>query len=193
VEEVLTAAVCFTMSLIGAVVLFRFLKSSALVKNKSYQAGGALAGFVIIYGVLFASIFNMQRLARDAEVASLEAARNSLQEQLTNLQKQLTARDEQLESAVISGRVAPDRGPVQVRLVLDAQTPDSTAGRFAFEVPRVLLKRSTISISAVTDDRHIMLAADCDGDQCELPETSLYLFDRPDTADINVPIRLRTR
>jgi hypothetical protein len=43
------------MSLIGAVVLFRFLKSTALIKNGKYQAGGAMAGFLLIYGALFGS------------------------------------------------------------------------------------------------------------------------------------------
>ncbi len=48
-------SIFFLMSLIGAVVLFRFLRSTALIKSKGYQAGGAVAGFLLIYSALFGS------------------------------------------------------------------------------------------------------------------------------------------
>ncbi len=53
---VVTVAVIFILSLAGAFVLFKFLKSSALIKSPSYQAGGALAGFLLIYGALYYSL-----------------------------------------------------------------------------------------------------------------------------------------
>lgn len=46
-------SVIFALSLIGAYVLFKLLKSTAIVKKAGYQAGGALAGFLIIFGTLF--------------------------------------------------------------------------------------------------------------------------------------------
>lgn len=54
-------SVMFTLSLVGSVILFRFLKSSATIKKKSYQAGGAIAGFILIYGLLYASFNNMYK------------------------------------------------------------------------------------------------------------------------------------
>ena len=48
-------SIFFLLSLIGAVVLFKFLRSAALIKNSKYQAGGAVAGFLLIYGALFGS------------------------------------------------------------------------------------------------------------------------------------------
>ncbi len=45
----------FSLSLTGAVVLFRFLKSSAIIKRKEYRAGGALAGFLLIFATLHLS------------------------------------------------------------------------------------------------------------------------------------------
>jgi hypothetical protein len=51
----LAVSVVFLMSLLGALVLFKVLKSSALIKRPGYQAGGALAGFLLIYGALYYS------------------------------------------------------------------------------------------------------------------------------------------
>jgi hypothetical protein len=48
-------SVIFTLSLVGSIVLFRFLKSSATIKKRTYQAGGAIAGFILIYGLLYTS------------------------------------------------------------------------------------------------------------------------------------------
>lgn len=51
--------IMFLMSLIGAYVLFKLLKSTAVIKRTGYQAGGALAGFLLIYGILFYSYDKM--------------------------------------------------------------------------------------------------------------------------------------
>ncbi len=50
--EVFIVAVFFLLSLVGAYVLFKILESSAVVKRPGYQAGGALAGFLLIFGTL---------------------------------------------------------------------------------------------------------------------------------------------
>jgi hypothetical protein len=168
-------ALCFALSLVGAVVLFKFLKSSALVKNKSYRAGGALAGFVIIYGVLFGSILKIEQLKTGELSQELDSARK------------------QLEITVVSGAVEPDKGPLKVRLVFDAQVPDSTEGRFNFNVPRVVLDDPGIAVYAVTDDDHVILDNNCDGPQCELPESSLYLYHQANLADIKIPVRLKKK
>ncbi len=45
-------AVFFLLSLAGAYVLFKVLKSSAVIERPGYQAGGALAGFLLIFASL---------------------------------------------------------------------------------------------------------------------------------------------
>jgi hypothetical protein len=60
-------SVMFTLSLVGSVILFRFLKSSATIKKKSYQAGGAIAGFILIYGLLYASFNGMYKNEKSHE------------------------------------------------------------------------------------------------------------------------------
>lgn len=60
-------SVMFTLSLVGSIILFRFLKSSATIKKKSYQAGGAIAGFILIYGLLFASFDSMYKNEKSNE------------------------------------------------------------------------------------------------------------------------------
>lgn len=64
---IMVVAVIFMLSLGGAIVLFKFLKSSALVKRAGYQAGGALAGFLLIYGTLFYSYEKMNPSGEGAE------------------------------------------------------------------------------------------------------------------------------
>ena len=48
-------SVMFLLSLVGAFVLFKLLKSAALIQRAGYQAGGALAGFLLIFGTLYFS------------------------------------------------------------------------------------------------------------------------------------------
>ena len=52
-------AVLFFLSLFGAVILFKFFQSSAMIKGKTYQAGGAIAGFLILYGLMHWSYIQM--------------------------------------------------------------------------------------------------------------------------------------
>lgn len=56
---VATISAFFLLSLLGAYVLFKYLKSEAQVSSRWYQAGGALAGFVIIYGLLYGSYYQI--------------------------------------------------------------------------------------------------------------------------------------
>ncbi|MEJ2010076.1 MAG: hypothetical protein P8Z30_18295 [Acidobacteriota bacterium] len=56
-----TLSIFFLLSLGGAYVLFKLLKSSAVIKTHKYRAGGAVAGFLIIYGMLFGSYYKIAR------------------------------------------------------------------------------------------------------------------------------------
>jgi len=51
----MSVSIIFGLSLIGSIVLFKFLKSSATITKPTYRAGGAVAGFILIYGLLFTS------------------------------------------------------------------------------------------------------------------------------------------
>jgi len=153
-------AIIFALSLLGAVVLFRFFKSSAIIKKKAYQAGGAVAGFAIVYSLLFGSYYQIERL----EKQKLEAAIQALEEKV-----------KKLDIDVVSGVVAPDNQPVKVRLVIDAVEPDSD-GKFKFKVPRILLESPTAALYAITDDEHVILDLNCEQPPCQLPESSFYLY-----------------
>ena len=56
-----TVVVMFTLSLVAAFILFKVLKSSALIEKAGYRAGGALAGFLLVYAALYSSF---QRLVQ---------------------------------------------------------------------------------------------------------------------------------
>ncbi len=58
--NLLVIVIFFFLSLIGAYVLFKFLESSAIIKNKKYQAGGAMAGFILIFGILFGAYYKLE-------------------------------------------------------------------------------------------------------------------------------------
>jgi len=160
----------FLLSLLGAVVLFRFFKSSAMIKRSTYQAGGAVAGFIVIYGLLTGSYYQIDQ-------------RNSSQ-----LKNEIDELNRKLAIQVVSGVVEPDRQPLKVRLVFDAVEPDS-GGRFSFQVPGVLLESPTAALYAVTDEQHAMLDESCAEEPCQVPESSLYLFDTPRDR-IRIPVRL---
>jgi len=160
VNSALAVAIIFALSLLGAVVLFRFFKSSAIIKKKAYQAGGAVAGFAIVYSLLFGSYYQIERL----EKQKLEAAIQALEEKV-----------KRLDIDVVSGVVAPDNQPVKVRLVIDAVEPDSD-GKFKFKVPRILLESPTAALYAITDDEHVILDMNCEQPPCQLPESSFYLY-----------------
>ncbi len=51
----------FTLSLTGAFVLFYLLRSFANLSGTGWEAGGALAGFVIIYVILHQTLIQLQR------------------------------------------------------------------------------------------------------------------------------------
>lgn len=55
-EPLLVFVTLFLLSLLAAVVLFKFLESRATIKRRWWSAGGAIAGFVLI---LFGSWYSL--------------------------------------------------------------------------------------------------------------------------------------
>ncbi len=75
----------FCASLLGAFVLFRVLQSTALITEKRYQAGGAIAGFMLIFMVLSSLWWNAtwklaedQRKIEEARALQAQAAEWSI-------------------------------------------------------------------------------------------------------------------
>lgn len=64
----LLIVVFFVLSLIGAIVLFKLLRSTAIIKKFGYQAGGAIAGFLLIYSMLF---YSYERISKDSNIGEL--------------------------------------------------------------------------------------------------------------------------
>lgn len=54
-QSLIILIVIFTLSFVGAVILFSVLESYAEVVNPSYRLGGAAAGFVVFFLILFAA------------------------------------------------------------------------------------------------------------------------------------------
>jgi hypothetical protein len=58
--EALYPIIYALISLLIAFILFKYLKSSAMVKKTGYQAGGAIAGFIIVFSILMASYLKLK-------------------------------------------------------------------------------------------------------------------------------------
>lgn len=117
---VLTVSLFFLLSLTGAYILFKFLKSSAIVKTHRYRAGGAVGGFLLIYGMLYGSYYQMA---------------NQIAEQLAKKQ-----------GPTITGTVTPQLEGGKVVLAVAANQPDSQ-GHFRLSTPFNLdLKKSGASL-----------------------------------------------
>ena len=54
-QRLLAVVVNFTLSAVGSLLLFRLLHSSATISGTGYEAGGALAGFLLLYWILHRS------------------------------------------------------------------------------------------------------------------------------------------
>ena len=59
-EAIIAPIILFVLSLIGAYVLFKMLKSTAVLNEKKKQITGALVGFIIIYGLLFSVSYKLR-------------------------------------------------------------------------------------------------------------------------------------
>lgn len=109
-------SVIFMLSLVGAVVLFKFFRSSAIVKTKSYQAGGAIAGFIIIYATLYGSYYQIEKNEHQ-----------NLLDEHKEMQKKL-------EPKAISGTIQPYEENTKVVLAVREIDPDKR-GKFRLIAP----------------------------------------------------------
>lgn len=94
--SIVPPVVFFVLSLIGAYVLFKKLKSSANINKPSQQIRGALAGFVIIFGLLSSPYYfydAVPGLAHRLVVKQYERKIEKLQIEVTEITKKWKPQD----------------------------------------------------------------------------------------------------
>lgn len=119
---ILVVGILFFLSLLGAVILFKFFKSSAIVKNKQYQAGGAIGGFIIIFLLLSTSYYELEKTKNDSLMKKFEETSARLES--LNLKLQLLS---------IEGKINPSFQDAKVVLSVK-ETEADISGRFKFSM-----------------------------------------------------------
>ncbi len=89
--QTIIAAVFFMLSLVGAYVLFKVLKSSAVITRPGYRAGGALAGFLLLFGSLNMTHYKLSAVELE------KTDRNALKGQVEELREANLALQQALE------------------------------------------------------------------------------------------------
>ena len=145
--------ILFTLSLLAAWILFKFLQSTATITKKEYQMGGAAAGFLIIYGALYYSYSGLAKSALDDS-----------KRQLAVCQASLKTRADNDEEVGIKGVVAPALRNAQIVFAIRIfPLPDD--GTFRFSVRRSDLKSNNPpAIYIVNEQEHNYLQLDPDED-----------------------------
>jgi hypothetical protein len=115
----------FALSLLSAVVLFKFLKSTALIKNANYQAGGAIAGFIIVYGMLHWSYG--QNAGYDQTIATQKQTIDDKDAELQKL-RQFT------HEVTLSGTITPSTQDTLVQITA-WEAPTDISGAFSLKAP----------------------------------------------------------
>ncbi len=121
---VLIVTVFFLLSLVGAYVLFKVLKSSAVINRPGYQAGGALAGFLLIFGTL--AITHQKLSASELD----ENSRRQLKARITELEQALVDTESlcEFDHWMIKGTVVrQDEEPRRHRGIKVSVIPHQTA------------------------------------------------------------------
>lgn len=134
-----TGVICI-LSLVGAVVLFKFLKSSALIKNKTYQAGGAIAGFIIIFLTLIAAY---NQLEKNSSV--------HLKEELAKAQLEITSLRESSQQSQINGKIIPYNKYTKIVLAVNQTDPDST-GQFRLLANCIDPEKDDVKIYVISEN-----------------------------------------
>lgn len=127
----IAVSVIFGLSLGGAYVLFQTLKATAVMKTVRGQAGGALAGFLMVFSALGGTYFKLLPAAEDLGALRAENAR--LEARLQELERATDAQTWTLVGEVRRADVPSAAGvevlvmPPNPRLLVDGH------GNFRFE------------------------------------------------------------
>ncbi len=129
----LVVSTFFVLSLLAAFVLFKWFKSTAVIANKTYQVGGAIAGFIIIFLMLFESYV----LVEESKCHKILTHYN----QLTKA----------LEEKEIKGVLIPPPGEKPVQVILGTKYLPDSRGTFKF-IGRWDPEKDNIAIYVQTED-----------------------------------------
>jgi hypothetical protein len=122
----------FLLSLVGAVVLFKFFVSTAIIKGKTYQAGGEIAGFILLYSVLYGSYYKIE----EKDYSEYKAIA------------------EEMAPKPITGRITPYKKHTKVILAVKETDPDSS-GRFRLQASAVDPVNNDVRLYVITEDQFI--------------------------------------
>jgi hypothetical protein len=134
--------VFFLLSVGAAWVLFKFLRSTGVIKTKQYQLGGAAAGCLILYSAMYGSYNHLAGL-------QLEATKLKL----NDCEKQLAIEETELP---IGGTVSPVLKNATVMLAVKT-TNLGDDGRFGLTGKGLDLTRDAVSVYVVGETDHGLL------------------------------------
>lgn len=136
--------VLFLLSLSAAVILFAFFKSTAVVQTKTYQAGGAIAGFIIVYGILHVSFY---------KISGYQATIEAQKKELSALKAQIGECNEYRKARDIQGTVDPYSDHTKLVLaVTEADLPINK--KFRLSAPCVDLQKARYSVYVLKEGRY---------------------------------------
>ncbi len=146
-DTVLIVAVIFLFSLAGASILFRFFESAAIIENKHYKAGGAIAGFLLIYGALYYSFYEIEN-SEFKQQNEIISNKNKI------LNKEISTLKNTLEGKIVSGVVLNKTSEVKVILATKHTDIDSD-GRFFMKASCLNPKENEIRLYVITEGSHV--------------------------------------
>jgi hypothetical protein len=147
-QPVLTVVVFFSCSLVAAYVLFKLLRSTAIVRTEKGQAGGAAAGFLLVLFALFSGHHSV------SGIESLRAEIDSVTAQLKSATDELSATRVELDSKIIIGKIRPNLGETKIVLSIAATDPDGD-GTFRVDGRCINPKRDDVRLYFIREGRNV--------------------------------------
>jgi hypothetical protein len=125
-DPLVVVPILFGLSLLAAVVLFGFFKATAVIKTKTYQAGGAIAGFIIVY-LLLSTSFN--------KISGYEATIAADKKNIADLEGKNQKLRDFVAPKQIKGTVSPRSNYMKLLLVFQGANTDlEQDGKFQMSV-----------------------------------------------------------
>ena len=133
-EAIIVVIILFALSLLGAWVLFKFLVSSALIKGKTYQAGGAIAGFILLYLLMFYS---------HDKINDFQECKDAKEKCEQDLQMQ-----------TVKGEILRYNGEL-VKIILSVrQTEPDSNGKYILKAPGLDPENNDVQVHVLTNTGH---------------------------------------
>jgi hypothetical protein len=143
-NPLLVVCVLFFISLFAAWILFRFLKSTAIVRNKQYQAGGALAGFLIVFSATYVSY---------VKISDFQGEINRYKQLVDGLNTTIKENQDFIAARYIEGTVDPYSSQTKIVLAIaEADLPVNK--KFRIASPCVDLKKGKYALYVIQEGRN---------------------------------------